>query len=53
LECGKVARAQKLYQAAAEPKRLEMIEGADHVFSKSEHLNKAIDFSLGWFKKYL
>ena len=45
--------SQKLYQAAAEPKRLEIIEGADHVFSKSEHLNKAIDFSLGWFKKYL
>lgn len=45
--------SQKLYEAAAEPKRLEIIGGANHVFSKSEHLNKVIDMSLGWFKKYL
>lgn len=45
--------SQKLYEAAAEPKRLEIIEGADHAFSQSEHLNKVIDLSLGWFKKYL
>jgi alpha/beta superfamily hydrolase len=44
---------QKLFEAAPEPKRLETIEGADHVFSRSEHLNKAIDLSLEWFRKYL
>jgi alpha/beta superfamily hydrolase len=48
-----VEHSQKLYEAAAEPKRLEIVEGADHVFSKSEHLNKVIDLSLEWFKKYL
>ena len=45
--------SQKLYEAAAEPKRLETIEGADHVFSQSEHLDKVIDLGLEWFKKYL
>jgi len=45
--------AQKLYAAASEPKRLEIIEGADHVFSKSHHLDKVINLSLEWFKKYL
>lgn len=45
--------AQKLHEAAPEPKRLEIVEGADHVFSKNEHLNKIIDLGLEWFKKYL
>jgi len=45
--------AQKLYEAAPEPKRLEIVEGADHVFSQREHLNKVIDLSLEWFKRYL
>ena len=45
--------AHKLYEAALEPKRLEIIEGADHVFSQREHLQKVIDLSLEWFKKYL
>lgn len=45
--------AQKLYEAAPEPKRLEIVEGADHVFSQSEHLNQVINWSLEWFKKHL
>ncbi len=45
--------SMKLYEAAAEPKRLEIIDGANHVFSQSEHLNKVIELSLEWFKKYL
>jgi len=45
--------AQKLYEAAPEPKRLEIIEGADHVFSHSDQLKKVINLSLEWFKKYL
>jgi len=48
-----VMHAQILYEAAPEPKRMEIVEGADHVFSQSEHLNKVIDLSLEWFKKYL
>jgi fermentation-respiration switch protein FrsA (DUF1100 family) len=45
--------AKKLYEAAPEPKRLEIIEDADHVFSQNKHLNKVIDLTLEWFKKYL
>jgi len=45
--------AQKLYEAAQEPKRLEIIEGADHVLSQRDQLKKVIDLSLEWFKKYL
>ena len=48
-----VEHAYKLYEAAPEPKRLEIIEGADHVFSQSKHLNKVIELSLTWFKKHL
>ncbi|MEM2925030.1 MAG: alpha/beta fold hydrolase [Methanocellales archaeon] len=46
-----IEHAQKLYEAAPQPKKLVVVEGADHVFSK--HLNEALDLSLEWFKKYL
>jgi dipeptidyl aminopeptidase/acylaminoacyl peptidase len=45
--------AWQLYEAAREPKRLEIVEGADHVFSRSDHLNRAIALCVEWFKKYL
>ena len=45
--------SHKLYEAAAEPKRLEIVNGANHVFSQSEHLNRVINLSLGWIKKFL
>lgn len=45
--------ARKLYDAAPEPKRLEIVEGADHVFSQPEQLNKVIELSLAWFKRYV
>ncbi|MBN1763228.1 MAG: alpha/beta fold hydrolase, partial [Methanomicrobia archaeon] len=45
--------AQKLYEAAPEPKRLEIVEDADHVFSQREHLDLVINLSLEWFKTYL
>ncbi|MEM2767324.1 MAG: alpha/beta fold hydrolase [Candidatus Bathyarchaeia archaeon] len=48
-----VEHAQRLYKAASEPKRLEVIEGADHVFSNPIHLDKAINLILEWFHKYL
>jgi len=48
-----IEHARKLYENAPHPKRLEIVQGADHLFSKSEHLNTAIDLSLKWFKKYL
>jgi fermentation-respiration switch protein FrsA (DUF1100 family) len=43
--------ARLLYTAAKEPKRMEVIEGADHVFSSG--LERAIDLTLDWFKRYL
>lgn len=48
-----VEHAYKLYEAALEPKKLVIVEGADHVFSQTRHLNRAIALSLEWFKKYL
>lgn len=48
-----VGHALKIYEAAREPKRIAIIEGADHTFSKTEHLNKAIDLTIKWFKQYL
>jgi fermentation-respiration switch protein FrsA (DUF1100 family) len=48
-----VEHALKIYEAAPEPKRLEIIDGGDHTFSRAEHLNRAIDLSLEWFNKYL
>jgi len=47
-----VEHAYKLHEAAPHS-RLEIIEGADHTFSKEEHLNKAVKLSLEWFKKHL
>lgn len=45
--------AFNLYNHANEPKRLEMIEAADHAFTDPNALNKVLDLSLEWFKKYL
>lgn len=38
--------AIKLYEAACEPKKIEIIKGADHAFSNEEHLNKAIELAI-------
>ncbi|MCX8191673.1 MAG: alpha/beta fold hydrolase [Nitrososphaerales archaeon] len=45
--------AKRLYEAASSPKRFEIIDGADHVFSNNDHLKRVIDLSLEWFKRYL
>ena len=45
--------ARILYEAAPEPKRLEIIEDADHVFSRPEHVARVIELSMDWLKKYL
>ena len=45
--------AKRLYQSAKEPKRLEIVKGADHTFSNPKLREKAISYSLNWFKKYL
>lgn len=43
--------AKLLYEASSEPKKIEILKGADHIFSSD--LSKVIDLALGWFKKYL
>jgi len=48
-----VEHAYKLFKAAKEPKKLEVIKGANHRFSNIEHLNKVVELSLSWFKTYL
>ncbi len=45
--------AQLLYNEASEPKRLEVIKGANHIFSQPKHLEKVINEALNWFKTYL
>jgi alpha/beta superfamily hydrolase len=45
--------AKDLYDSAQEPKRLEMIEGADHRFTDPRDRGRMIDLSLKWFKTYL
>jgi alpha/beta superfamily hydrolase len=46
-----VEHAYRLYEAASTPKRIEIVENADHVFSKG--LDKALALILEWFKKFL
>lgn len=48
-----VKHALRLYEHAPAPKKLEIVAGADHVFSKQEHLNHIINLSIEWFKKHL
>ena len=43
--------AYKLFEAAPEPRRIQIIENANHTFSTG--LDKVIELSLDWFKKYL
>jgi fermentation-respiration switch protein FrsA (DUF1100 family) len=42
-----------IYEQAKEPKRLELIEGADHIFSVPSHRERAITASVEWFKRFL
>jgi dipeptidyl aminopeptidase/acylaminoacyl peptidase len=48
-----VEDAYALYDAAADPKHLEILAGSDHAFTRDLDLEKVIDLSLGWFQRYL
>ncbi len=48
-----LGHAKSLYQSAREPRKLEVVKGADHTFSNLKLREKAISYSLSWFKKYL
>jgi uncharacterized protein len=47
------AEGEAIYDRIKEPKQLEIIGGADHVFSKPAHRDKAISLALNWFRMYL
>ncbi len=48
-----VEHAEILHESASEPKKLEIIEEADHVFTDGGSLNRAIDLIVEWFDEYL
>jgi len=41
------------YEQVQSPKRLEIIEGGDHVFSDPSHRDKVINLALNWFRRHL
>ena len=45
--------AHHLYEKAKEPKRLEIIKGANHSFDESKHLEQVISLTLDWLKHYI
>lgn len=45
--------ARRLYEAALEPKRLEVIPGGDHQLTDPAHRREAIRLSLDWIRRYL
>ncbi|MBI4176119.1 MAG: acetylxylan esterase [Candidatus Aenigmarchaeota archaeon] len=45
--------AQALFDNANRPKDLKVVEGADHLFLKKEHLDRMIKAALEWFKEHL
>ena len=47
-----VHHAYELYEAAQEPKHIEIIPGADHNFSKLEHRRVALDLCVEWIKNH-
>jgi dipeptidyl aminopeptidase/acylaminoacyl peptidase len=52
-ELVRVEHARRLWQAANQPKRLEIIEGANHGFDEPAHREEVVMLSLDWFKQYL
>jgi hypothetical protein len=43
----------KIYECLKEPKRLEIIKGADHLFSDALHREMVIGYAVSWFERYL
>ena len=48
-----VEDAHRLHEAAGEPRRLEIIPGADHRFSRPEHRARALALCLEWMRRCL
>lgn len=47
------SHAESIFAAAAEPKKLLIIPGADHPFSNEEHYAIMLDETIDWLQKYL
>ncbi|MDP2953846.1 MAG: alpha/beta fold hydrolase [Chloroflexota bacterium] len=47
------SHAQRLFESAPEPKRLEFIAGGDHTFTNPRHRKRVVELSVGWFERYL
>ena len=48
-----VEHAARLHDAARGSKRLDIVPGADHMFSAPEHRERAVALCVEWFKAYL
>jgi dipeptidyl aminopeptidase/acylaminoacyl peptidase len=48
-----VEQAWEIFYHLAEPKRIHVIEQANHRLTDPAHRQRAIELSVGWFKKYL
>jgi uncharacterized protein len=48
-----LAEGRKIYENLLEPKRFELIEGGDHVFTEPAHRERAIALATDWFKSFL
>jgi len=48
-----VENARLLYNSANEPKDIQIIEGADHLFLKDPYMSDAANLTTEWFSKYL
>ncbi|MEM2350932.1 MAG: alpha/beta hydrolase [Thermoproteota archaeon] len=46
-----VEHARMLYDKAGEPKKLVIIDGADHTFNRRDWEDKVIDLTIEWFKE--
>jgi uncharacterized protein len=46
------SEGKSIYRCLKKPKKLEIIKGADHIFSNLSHREKAINLSLNWFRRY-
>jgi dipeptidyl aminopeptidase/acylaminoacyl peptidase len=42
-----------IYEQLNYPKKMEIIQGADHRLSHPQHRQKAIEMTLEWFERYL
>ncbi len=47
------SEGKAIYERIKDPKKLEIIQGADHVFSHLPHREEAISLALDWFRTYL